>query len=237
MQAGSVAVITGAAGALGSEVARALAKEGYRLALLDGERARDRLNTLAESLGGACVVVGYLTATATWDEALTRIARELGDAPAAAALIAGGWRGGKPLHESSDEIWSAMMSANLETVHRSLRALVPAMVARQRGSIVAIGSRAAVAPETSAGAAAYAASKAAAVALVQAVAAEVLMAGVRVNALLPSTLDTAANRAAMPKADPTKWVTLASAAAAVAFLLGEGARDISGAAIPLYGKA
>jgi NAD(P)-dependent dehydrogenase (short-subunit alcohol dehydrogenase family) len=130
-----------------------------------------------------------------------------------------------------------MMGANLETVHRSLRALLPAMVARKRGSIVVIGSRAAVQPATSAGAAAYAASKAAVVALAQAVAAEVLEHGVRVNAVLPSTLDTPANRASMPKVDPAKWVTLGSAAGVVAFLLGDEARDVSGVALPIYGRA
>jgi len=102
---------------------------------------------------------------------------------------------------------------------------------------VVIGSRAAVQPETSARASGYAASKAAVVALAKAVAAEVLDFGVRVNALLPSTMDTPANRAAMPGVDPAKWVSLSSAAGVVAFLLGEEARDISGVALPVYGRA
>ncbi len=130
-----------------------------------------------------------------------------------------------------------MMGANLETVYRSLRALLPPMVAAKRGSIVVIGSRAAADPASSARAAAYAASKAAVVALAQSVAAEVRDAGVRVNAVLPSTLDTPANRAAMPKADASRWVSLPSAAGVVAFLLSDDARDISGAAIPVYGRA
>jgi NAD(P)-dependent dehydrogenase (short-subunit alcohol dehydrogenase family) len=111
------------------------------------------------------------------------------------------------------------------------------MVARKRGSIVVIGSRAAVNPETSANAAAYAASKAALLALARAVAAEVLAHGVRVNAVLPSTMDTPANRAAMPDVDPGRWVSLGSAAGLVAFLLSDEARDVSGAAVPIYGRA
>jgi len=226
-----VALVTGAAGALGSEVARTLAARGSRLALLDSERARPGLDQLAESLGGACVVVGDLATEATWTEAIARIERELGATPSQAALIAGAWRGGKPLHEqTSDEVWRAMMQANLETVHLGLRALLPSMVARKHGSVVVIGSRAAVQPETSARASGYAASKAAVVA-------EVLDFGVRVNALLPSTMDTPANRAAMPGVDPAKWVSLSSAAGVVAFLLGEEARDISGVALPVYGRA
>jgi NAD(P)-dependent dehydrogenase (short-subunit alcohol dehydrogenase family) len=233
-----VALVTGAAGALGAEVARTLAKAGCKLALVDGEHARARLDELATSLGGGCVVAGDITLESTWTEAMPRVVRELGAAPSKAALIAGAWRGGKPLHEeTSDDVWRTMLGANLETVHRSLRALLPAMVAQKRGSIVVVGSRAADQPSTSARSAAYAASKAAVVALAQAVAAEVLEHGVRLNAVMPSTLDTPANRAAMPKADASKWVTLASAAGVVAFLLGDASRDVSGAAVPVYGRA
>jgi len=233
-----VALVTGAAGALGAEVARTLHARGCKLALVDAPHGAERLGKLAAELGGACVVTGDIAAEGVWAEAMPRIERELGAAPSKAALVAGGWRGGTPLHaEASDETWRAMMTANLETVHRSLRALLPPMVAHKRGSVVVIGSRAAVAPATSAGAAAYAASKAAVVALAQAVAAEVLAHGVRVNAVLPSTMDTPANRAAMPKADPATWVSLASAAGVVAFLLGDEARDVSGVALPVYGRA
>jgi NAD(P)-dependent dehydrogenase (short-subunit alcohol dehydrogenase family) len=233
-----VALVTGAGGALGAEVARALSKRGDRVVLVDGTRSKARLEQLAATLNGASVVVGDLTDDATWDEALPRIERELGALPSLAALIAGAWRGGPPLYREKDhDTWRAMMSANLETVHVSLTRLLPAMVAGKRGSIVVVGSRAAAQPWTSAGAAAYATSKAAVVALAQTVAAEVLDAGVRVNAILPSTMDTPANRAAMPDADPARWVSLGSAAGVVAFLLSDAARDVSGAAIPVYGRA
>jgi NAD(P)-dependent dehydrogenase (short-subunit alcohol dehydrogenase family) len=233
-----VALVTGAAGALGAEVARTLSSRGCKVVLVDSERAASRLKDLAATLDRASIVTGDITAEATWAEAMPRIERELGAPPSLGALIAGAWRGGKPLHEeTSDETWRAMMSANVDTVHTTLRAILPAMVARKRGSIVVVGSRAADQPGTSARASAYAASKAAVVALAQAVAAEVLDHGVRVNAVLPSTMDTPANRASMPKADPSRWVSLPSAAGVIAFLLGDEARDISGAAVPLYGRA
>jgi NAD(P)-dependent dehydrogenase (short-subunit alcohol dehydrogenase family) len=233
-----VALVSGAAGALGSEVARTLSARGVRLALVDGVQARARLEELATSLGGACVVAGDISLEATWMEAMPRIERELGAAPSLAALIAGAWRGGKPLYEqASDEVWRAMLNANLETVYRSLRALLPSMVARKHGSVVVVGSRVAEQPATGAGSSAYTASKSAVVALAQSVAAEVLEHGVRVNAILPSTMDTPANRAAMPAVDPGKWVSLGSAAGVVSFLLSEAARDISGAAVPVYGRA
>jgi NAD(P)-dependent dehydrogenase (short-subunit alcohol dehydrogenase family) len=233
-----IALITGAGGALGGEVARAMRARGSSLVLVDAPQARERLEGLTASLGGACVVLGDASAESTWAEAMPRITRELGGPPTAAALVAGTWRGGRPLHEeTSDDVWRLMMAANLETVYRSLRALLPPMVAARRGSIVVIGSRAAADPASSARAAAYAASKAAVVALAQAAAAEVRDAGVRVNAVLPSTLDTPANRAAMPKADASRWVSLPSAAGVVAFLLSDDARDVSGAALPVYGRA
>ncbi|MGO9832857.1 MAG: SDR family NAD(P)-dependent oxidoreductase [Polyangiaceae bacterium] len=233
-----IALITGAAGALGAEVARTLSGRGCKLVLVDTEHGLPRLNDLATKLGSVSIVAGDVASATTWAEAMPRIERELGALPSLAALIAGGWRGGKPLHEeTNDDVWRAMMSANLDTVHGTLRAVLPSMVARGRGSIVVVGSRAAVQPGTSARSAAYAASKAAVVALAQAVAEEVLDSGVRINAVLPSTMDTLANRAAMPKVDPSRWVSLASAAGVIAFLLGDDARDISGAALPLYGRA
>jgi NAD(P)-dependent dehydrogenase (short-subunit alcohol dehydrogenase family) len=233
-----VALVTGAAGALGAQVARTLSLRGHNVALLDSKAGSARLDALASSLGGACVVAGDLASEATWREGAMRIERELGAAPSIAALVAGAWRGGLPVYEeTTDDAWRTLMTANVETVYRGLRALLPSMVASRRGSVVVVGSRAAVEPWTSARAAAYAASKAAVVALAQAAAAEVIAFGVRVNAILPSALDTPANRAAMPNADPTKWVTLESAAGVVAFLLSDAALDIQGAALPVYGRA
>jgi NAD(P)-dependent dehydrogenase (short-subunit alcohol dehydrogenase family) len=233
-----VALVTGAGGALGAEVARKLSARGDRVVLVDGAGAKARLEQLAATMPGACVVAGDVTDDRTWAEALPRIEREVGALPSLAALIAGAWRGGRALYEEkSDETWTTMMGANVETVHRSLVRLLPAMVARKRGSVVVVGSRVVEQPWTSAGSAAYAASKSAVVALARAVAAEVLESGVRVNAILPSTMDTPANRAAMPKADPGKWVSLDSAAGVVAFLLSDAARDISGVALPVYGRA
>ncbi len=233
-----VALVTGAAGALGAEVARALASRGCKLALVDASRGEARLRQLASELGGASIVTGDIATEGAWAGAVARIEAELGAPPSQAALIAGGYRGGAALHEAGAAgALRAMLGANVETAHETLRAVLPAMVARKKGSVVLVGSRAAVQPWTGARSAAYAASKAAVVAMAQAVAAEGLPYGVRVNAVLPSTMDTPANRAAMPDADPSAWVTLASAAGLVAFLLSDDARDVSGAAVPLYGRA
>ena len=232
-----VAIVTGGSGALGSAVARALSKRGHAIVLAGSPRAKERLEPLVKELGRATACAADLAVSDGWS-AVLRAAESLGEAPSLAALVAGGWKGGTPIHaENDDEVWKAMLRSNLDTVYRAFRALLPGMVERKRGSIVVVGSRNAERPSFGAKAAAYTASKSAAVALAQATAAEVLEHGVRINAILPSTMDTPANRASMPKVDPSKWVTIESAAAVIAFLLSDDARDISGAALPVYGRA
>lgn len=229
-----VTLVTGAAGALGSVVVSDLLQKGHKVAAVDLPRSAERL----QKLGTGVLPLAFDTDHPdTWREKIAQIERELGP-PTGAVLIAGGWQGGGALHTRTDDtIWRAMLGANLESAYRTLRAVLPGMVQRGQGSVVVIGSRAAVRPDTSAGAAEYAATKSAVVALAQATAAEVLEKGVRVNAVLPSTIDTAANRSAMPKADPGLWVAPASLAGVIGFLLSDAARDISGAAIPVYGKS
>lgn len=231
------AVVTGAAGALGGAVSKELAASGMALALVDSPRHADRLATFAKSLGGdARPFAVDLAAEGAWPALVEDIEATMG-AVGAAALVAGGYQSSGPFWESDDAVWHAMMTGNLDTAARGLKSLLSVMVPRKAGSIVVIGSRNVERPWTGAGSSAYTASKAALVALAQAVAAEAMPHGVRINAVLPSTLDTPANRAAMPKADPSTWVALDAAAKSITFLLSEGARDISGAALPLYGRA
>jgi NAD(P)-dependent dehydrogenase (short-subunit alcohol dehydrogenase family) len=237
MAKGGCVAITGGAGALGSAVARRLVSDGWAVVLLDAPDHLERAIRLAAELGSRVIAVGADVAQQEAVEAaLAKVPGEFGPV-AGATLIAGGWQGGKPLHEEEAATWSAMTRANLETTHASLRALLPGMVARKHGSIVVVGSRAAERPWTSTNASAYGATKAAVVALAQAAAAEVVNVGVRINAILPSTLDTPANRKAMPNVDPSIWVSLDSCAAVIAFLLSDDSRDVSGAALPVYGRA
>lgn len=235
-----IAAITGAAGALGSATAKTLVERGYKVALFDIEPAKERLAALASSLGAgkAFAYASDFASDVAWGAALDATKAALGGVPTHAVLVAGGWAGGAAVHEAKDEAsYQRMIAMNVDSAYRALRALLPAMVAAQDGSIVVIGSRAAVRPWTATGSAAYAASKAAVVTIAQTIAQEVLEHGVRVNAILPSTMDTPANRASMPDADPSKWVSLSLAAGVIAFLLSDEARDVSGAAIPVYGRA
>jgi len=229
-----VTLVTGAAGALGSATVAHLLGLGHKVCGVDLPRSAERLAALG---AGALGLPLDPNDAAAWAPVIARAEHELGPLTGA-VLVAGGWQGGGPLHARADDaIWRAMLGANLESAYRALRAVLPGLVQRKAGSVVVIGSRAAVRPETSAGAAEYAATKGALVALAQAAAAEVLESGVRVNAVLPSTIDTPANRKAMPGADASRWVSPDSIASVVAFLLSEAARDISGAAIPVYGRS
>jgi len=229
-------IVTGASGALGSALVRVLGAGDARVVAIGRGVEQARLD--AELGAGRALAAAFdLVSRAAWSELVARLALD-GLEPSGAVLAAGGWKGGKKLHEESDDAtWTAMLSANLETARASLQALLPGMVARKRGSIVLVGSRAAERPWESAKAAAYAASKAAVVALASAVAAEVLDAGVRVNVLLPSTIDSPQNRASMPNADASRWVTPESIGEVAKFLLSDASRDVSGAAIPVYGRA
>lgn len=232
-----IIIVTGAAGVLGSALVSKFIAEGSKVAAVDVPQATDRLNSFAAQYGDAylSVPLDVLDGQA-WRTALATIGEKLG-APDGAALVAGGFTWTGPLHGASDDAWDSMMAMNAATLHASLRALLPGMVAQKRGSIVAVGSRAATNPTSGAGMASYTASKAAVTALVQTVAAEVLEHGVRVNAVLPSIIDTPRNRADMPNADFSKWVSPDSLAGIISFLLSEAGRDISGALVPVYGRA
>jgi NAD(P)-dependent dehydrogenase (short-subunit alcohol dehydrogenase family) len=230
----NVVLVTGANGALGQAVVRHLETTGARVVALERSKQGDvRLERQSESVLRLFASTSDATALAA---GLAQAEAEQG-ALSGAVLTAGAWRGGHKFHEvEAAADYRTVMDANLESASVALRALLPGMVARKRGSIVLIGSRAGVRPWDAPGDAAYAAAKAALTALSQAVAAEVLADGVRVNLLLPSTIDTPANREAMPDADHSRWVSTGSLGGVIEFLLSERSRDISGAALPVYGR-
>lgn len=147
----------------------------------------------------------------------------------------GGFAGGKPVAETDDQTWDLMMNLNLRAAFAMCRAALPGMLKAGFGRIVAVGSRTGV--EAAAGLSAYGASKAGLVALVRTIALETKGTGVTANVVMPSVIDTAANRAAMPKADARKWVAPASIAGVLLWLASKEAADVSGAVIPVYGNA
>ncbi|MGQ9467883.1 MAG: SDR family NAD(P)-dependent oxidoreductase [Anaerolineae bacterium] len=229
-----VVMVTGAAGNLGSAVARAFRAAGARLVLVD--RAPDRLPVLfpdlADSPDHYLVTSVDLTNADAAEEVVAESLRRLGRMDVLVHTV-GGYRGGRPVHETDLETWQALFDLNVRTALTVTRAVVPVMVARGAGRIVYVAARAGL--EGGKHMAAYSAAKSALIRLTESLAAELRGTGVTVNCVLPSTIDTPQNRAAMPKADPARWVKPEAIADVILFLASDAARAVHGAAIPVYG--
>jgi len=146
----------------------------------------------------------------------------------------GGYAGGVPLWDIEPELLERMLSLNLRAGYALAKAIVSHMIARKSGSIINVASKAAL--DHAAGASAYAATKAAAVALMDSLAADLMGSGVRVNSILPSIIDTTANRAAMPDADFSRWPKPEDIAKVILFLASDDARVVHGASVPVFGS-
>jgi NAD(P)-dependent dehydrogenase (short-subunit alcohol dehydrogenase family) len=170
-----------------------------------------------------------LTADLTKAEDCRRTAEEAGEVDVLIHVIGGFAPGSEP------DAWARMLSLNLTSAVNIVNSVLPGMKQRGRGAIVAIGSRMAVEP--AAGFAAYGTSKAALVHYIKTLAIELKDSGITANVVLPSTIDTAVNRKATLGADPSKWVKPESIAKAVYWLASDDARDVSGAALPIYGRS
>jgi NAD(P)-dependent dehydrogenase (short-subunit alcohol dehydrogenase family) len=222
---GQVAVVTGATGGMGPAVVETFKELGATVfATTRGEAS--------ESEGVVYVQVDLTRE----DEALALADRVRAESGRCDALLccAGGFGPGKP-STTSLEAWHRQLEINATTAFLSVRAFLPVMLEAGSGSIVLTSSRSAVEP--SPGAVAYAAGKAAVIALAAAAAAEGRDHGVRVNTILPSVVDTPANRTASPDADHDRWVAASSIAAVMAWLCSDAAADVSGAVLPVYGRA
>lgn len=230
-----IAIVTGGTGALGQAVVAELLAAGASVFVpYMSAGALDRLREAgisSERLSGAPL---DLTDEAAVEQAYAEVATRYGGIDLL-VNTAGGFAGGTPVHETDWALWQQQLDLNLKTAVLSCRAAIPHMLARGGGAIVNTATRTA----TQAGAqlAAYAASKRAVIGLTEALAAELRDANITANAILPSVIDTPANRRSMPKANFERWVKPAEIARVIRFLLGPDARIISGAAIPVYGKA
>jgi NAD(P)-dependent dehydrogenase (short-subunit alcohol dehydrogenase family) len=149
--------------------------------------------------------------------------------------LVGGFAAGGRVHETPIDEFEKQFRLNLRPTYLMTAAAMPHLLSAGGGAIVCVGSRAAVQPFS--GAAGYIASKAAVIAFVQAVATEYRNDGIRCNAVLPSVIDTPGNRAAMPKADFSKWVKPTEIAGVIATLLTDQSSPVNGAAVPVYGRA
>lgn len=225
---GKVVVVTGASGGLGTHVTQAFLDAGasvvgVSLKIRQSDFASPNFTAMPASLSS-----GEAAATVV-KQALARFEKI-----DVLAHTVGGFAGGQPVAETDDATFQQMFDINLNATFYILRAVVPAMRKAGGGRIIAIGSRAALEPGANVGA--YSASKAAMVSLVRTVAAENQDAGITANSILPGTMDTPANRKAMPKADFSKWVQPSAVASLMLWLASDAGKDVTGAAIPVYGN-
>ncbi|HTT09609.1 MAG TPA: SDR family oxidoreductase [Burkholderiaceae bacterium] len=227
-----VVLITGAGGNLGRAVAAAFAARGARLVLFD--RRRDHLEKVfgAEDDRRVFAPLDLLDA-AQVNAAVDRSAGRFGRIDALANL-AGGFRMGTPVHATPDADWNFMLDLNARTLLNMVRAVVPRMLEGGRGGrIVNVGAFAALKGAARMGA--YVAAKSVVIRLTESMAAELREKGINVNCVLPTIIDTPENRAAMPDADPARWVAPQDLANVVAFLCSDAARAVHGAALPVSG--
>jgi len=226
---GKTCLITGAAGNLGRAVAAAFAAAGASLLLMDLDdkalRTAYGSDDKRKQLLGADVLDAASVAQAIAAGRLGRVG--------ILCNLAGGFRMGQPVHETSEDTWELMLGLNAKSVINTARAVVPGMLAAGQGKIVNIAAIAALGGKENMGA--YSASKSAVIRLTESMSAELREKGINVNCILPSIIDTPQNRAAMPKADPRRWVAPAALAEVILFLASDAARSIHGAAIPVTG--
>jgi NAD(P)-dependent dehydrogenase (short-subunit alcohol dehydrogenase family) len=225
----TIALVTGANGGLGIHVTRALLEAGYVVAGLapnikQSDFDHQRFTAIAsklESLGGA-------------KRAADMLVSRFGKIDILAHLV-GGFAGGPSIAETDDVTFQRMFDLNVNSAFHIIRAVLPHMRKAGVGRIIAIGSRAAENP--GAGVGAYSASKSALVSLVRTVALENKDSGITANVILPGTIDTPANRRAMPSSDTAQWVQPADIASLILWLTSAPAKDVTGAAIPVYGRS
>ena len=225
--AGQVALVTGANGGLGTFVTKSLLEAGATVvgiarSIAAGEAHDSRYYPVSADLTNP-------------EEARNLVSRLAAQFHKIDVLVhvMGGFAGGASVADTDGATWKKMMDLNVNAAFYIFRAVVPVMREAGYGRIIAIGSRQAVQP--AAGVGAYSASKAALVSLVQTVAIENKDKNIQANVILPGTMDTPANRAAMPKANFEKWVKPAHVAELVVLLSSDTGGDITGAAIPIYG--
>jgi NAD(P)-dependent dehydrogenase (short-subunit alcohol dehydrogenase family) len=227
------AVVTGAAGNLGRAVFRAFADRGANVALVD--RRVDRLVDRYGPANDRTLYVGANLLEPGDAAAVAQRTRERFGRIDVLCNVAGAFRMGDAVHETPDATWDLLFDANVRSLRNMVRAVVPVLLDGGGGRIVNVGAYSARTGVANMGA--YTAAKTVVLRLTEAMAAELRSRNINVNCVLPGTLDTPENRAAMPDADPVRFVALADVAEAIVFLASPAAHAVHGAALPVTGLA
>ena len=232
---GKVVLVAGGTGGLGRAVSLAFLGEGATVVVTF--RNQKEFDLLMSAVAKNSSLEGYsadLTDEAAVQQLIARILSEHGRLDAVVNAV-GAYAGGVPLWELESKVFDQMLALNLRSGYILARAVVPEMLKQGGGVIINVASKAAF--DHAVGAAAYVASKAAAVAMMDSLAADLKGTGVRVNSILPSIIDTEANRKAMPSADFAQWPKPEEIARVILFLCSDDAKLIHGAAVPVYGNS
>lgn len=223
--------ITGAAGNLGQALAQCFARQGAQLVLLDRAPINDAL--LGKLAPSPCLPIGLdLCEAAQVAAAVEQAVARFGRIDVLCNLT-GGFAMGDAVHATSNSTWDFLHDMNVRTLRNTCAAVVPQMLGQGGGKIVNVGAYSA--QRGLAGMGAYVAAKSEVLRLTEAMAAELRLHNINVNCVLPTILDTPQNRADMPGADPTRWVSPHDLAQVIAFLASDAARAIHGAGVPVTG--
>jgi NAD(P)-dependent dehydrogenase (short-subunit alcohol dehydrogenase family) len=232
----AVVLVTGGAGNIGRAVTRAFLQAGARVAVpLYKTDMPDPLHAEMAEFEGRIHTFALDLTTERGAEAAVQDAIAWGGRLDSLVHMLGGYDGGMDLADTPVEVWDRMIDLNLKSAFLVVRAALPRMVESGSGSLVFISSRAARHPGGGIGA--YAVAKAALITLAEVIAEEYRARGIRANVVLPGTVDTAHNRAAMPDDDHTRWIRPEEIAATILFLSSPASSAISGAAVPVYGRS
>jgi NAD(P)-dependent dehydrogenase (short-subunit alcohol dehydrogenase family) len=231
-----IVLITGAAGNLGEAVARSFLKAGANIVPLD--RTEDRLPKLFPELVDSPDHILATSVDSTDVDSVDKIVAQTVERFGRIDVLVntvGGYRAGTPLHKTSLDTLDYLFNLNARTAFIASQAVIPLMLAMGTGKIINVAARPGLAGRKNMPA--YSVAKAAVIRLTESMAAELKQHGINVNCVLPSTIDTPQNRTAMPNADNSRWVKPESLADVILFLASDAARDVHGAAVPVYGKA
>lgn len=231
-----IVLIAGGAGGLGRAVTLAFLHEDARVVVT--YRRQTEMDALIRLAGDAAVRLSGRQVDLIQSGAARGLVQEIAAEHGRIDVLVntvGAWAGGSRFWQSDPAEFDRMLDVNLRSGYLLFHAALPTMLKQGAGAIVNVASRAAV--DHAAAAAAYVASKAAAVAMVDSLAADLRGTGIRANSVLPSIIDTPANRQAMPTADHSKWPTPQAIARVILFLAGGDSALINGASIPVYGDA
>ena len=230
-----IVLVAGGTGGLGRAVSLAFLEEGAKVIV--SYREDEELVALKKAAPANCFLDGHnvdVTDQTAVDQLVDGIFRKYGKLDVLVNAV-GGYAGGVKLWDLAPSVFDRMLELNLRSAYVLSRAAAKRMIPRRAGAIVNVAGKAGV--DHAAGAAAYAASKAAAIAVIDSLAADLKGSGLRANSILPSIIDTEANRKAMPKADFAAWPKPEDIARVILFLASDDAKVINGAAIPVYGNS